>query len=96
MLLRAACSRAALTDLSAKTLLQHWLEHHPSEAFFAQALHSIRGILASINAADRASLKEDLLAHCAEIAAASRHLNSMRRHVTASENAVIHQLAATL
>ncbi|NOT62468.1 MAG: hypothetical protein HOP19_19860 [Acidobacteria bacterium] len=96
MLLRAACARAALSDLSAKAMMQRWLEQHPSETFFDQALHSIRGILHTINARDRALLKEDLLAHCHEIAAASRHLNGMHRRAMVSENAVINQIAATL
>jgi hypothetical protein len=100
LLLRAACSRAAVSDLSAKTLLQQWLEQHPSDAFFFQALHSIHGILATISAADRALLKEDLLAHCVEIAAAARHRNGLQPGLqspnAASENAVISKIAAAL
>ncbi len=96
LLLRAACSRAAVSDLSAKTLLQQWLEQHPSDAFFYQALHSIHGILGTISAADRALLKEDLLAHCVEIAAAARHRNGLQPRNTASENAVISKIAAAL
>lgn len=96
MLLRAACTRSALSDLSAKTMMQQWLEQYPSDTFFDQALHSIRGILDTINANDRALLKEDLLAHCIEIAAASRHRPGLQPRIAAPENAVIHQIAATL
>ncbi len=96
LLCRAACSRFAFTDGNAKALWQQWLAQRPGATFFQQAIDSIHDILATLPAADRAVLKQNLLTHCDELVEASRPVNGWPRRSLTHERKVISQLAVAL
>ena len=76
--------------------LVKWLDHRPTEEFFARTLRIVHAMLDALPAVHREASRRDLVAFCLTIASASGGLLGLGEKISDEERAAISQIASEL
>ncbi len=76
--------------------LLDWINHKPSDEFFATSLKVVRLLLESLSDEEKAESKKDLISYCIAVARASDSVLGSPRRVSDKERAQMEEIAMVL